>query len=102
MSVCHCLQVTPIFHCSDVAPDVDNVKDMSRFLSEGIVMKDFHHPNVMGLTGVCFPEEDPPIIILPYMANGDLHTFLKKRRGSVASMDKVEDHMVYMCIMYRV
>ncbi|XP_062516554.1 tyrosine-protein kinase receptor TYRO3-like isoform X2 [Corticium candelabrum] len=73
---------------------LDSVSDMSRFLSEGIVMKDFRHRNVMGLTGVCFPEEDPPIIILPFMANGDLHSFLKKRRGSASSMDTMTDNML--------
>jgi serine/threonine protein kinase len=68
--------------------------DISRFLSEGIVMKDFHHPNVMGLMGVSFPENDPPVIVLPFMANGDLHAFLKKRRGSVSAMDALDDAMI--------
>ena len=61
-------------------------------------MKDFRHRNVMGLTGVCFPEEDPPIIILPFMANGDLHSFLKKRRGSASSMDTMTDNMVLLSL----
>eukprot|EP00118_Oscarella_pearsei_P010492 m.64686 g.64686 ORF g.64686 m.64686 type:complete len:723 (+) comp35271_c0_seq1:132-2300(+) len=66
---------------------VSSVDEMSRFLAEGIVMKDFKHQHVMGLIGVCFPEEDPPVIILPFMANGDLHGYLKKTRGSVACID---------------
>ena len=89
------LMICPILYNSSVNPGFDNVDDMSRFLSEGIVMKDFHHRNVMGLTGVCFPEEDPPIIVLPFMPNGDLHAFLKKRRGSVSSMDALSDVMVH-------
>ena len=45
-------------------------------------MLGFDHPNVMNLLGVCFDIEDElPVIILPYMANGDLKSFLisKKR-----------------------
>ena len=47
-------------------------------------MLDFNHPNVLNLLGVCFDtEQDLPLIILPYMANGDLKSFLQaKRRGT--------------------
>ena len=45
-------------------------------------MLDFDHPNVLRLLGVCFDTEDQlPVIILPYMANGDLKSFLISKRG---------------------
>ena len=66
------------------------IDEMSRFLAEGIVMKDFKHSHVMGLIGVCFPEEEPPFIVLPFMANGDLHSYLKKTGASVSSLDDVD------------
>ena len=45
-------------------------------------MLGFDHPNVLSLLGVCFDtEQNLPLIILPYMANGDLKTFLLKCRG---------------------
>ena len=45
-------------------------------------MLDFDHPNVLRLLGVCFDTEDQlPVIILPYMANGDLKSFLVSERG---------------------
>ena len=44
-------------------------------------MLDFDHPNVLRLLGVCFDTEDQlPTIILPYMANGDLKSFLQSKR----------------------
>ena len=44
-------------------------------------MLDFDHPNVLQLLGVCFDTPDHlPLIVLPYMANGDLRSFLKNKR----------------------
>ncbi len=40
-------------------------------------MKDFNHPNVLRLRGICFGEHDLPIIILPYMAKGDLLSYIR-------------------------
>ena len=40
------------------------------------------HPNVLKLLGVCFDTEDQlPVIVLPFMANGDLKSFLVEKRG---------------------
>ena len=45
-------------------------------------MLDFDHPNVLKLLGVCFDTEDHlPLIVLPFMANGDLKSFLIRKRG---------------------
>ena len=44
-------------------------------------MLDFAHPNVMRLVGVCFDTDSAiPLIVLPYMANGDLRSFLQSKR----------------------
>lgn len=49
-------------------------------------MLDFNHPNVMRLVGVCFDTEDMlPLIVLPFMANGDLKSFLTSKRTSTTS-----------------
>lgn len=49
-------------------------------------MLDFDHPNILHLVGVCFNTEDNlPAIVLPYMANGDLRTFLKGKREEMAT-----------------
>ncbi len=40
-------------------------------------MKEFDHSNVLKLRGICFGEDDLPMILLPYMANGDLLSYLR-------------------------
>lgn len=52
-------------------------------------MKDFHHPNVLQILGISLETEDGlPYIVLPYMANGDLKTFLKNKRPEALVVDQ--------------
>ena len=51
-------------------------------MSESEMMLFLDHPNVLKLLGVCFDTENQlPAIILPFMANGDLKSFLIEKRG---------------------
>ncbi|XP_047458990.1 tyrosine-protein kinase Mer [Mugil cephalus] len=59
-------------------------REIEEFLNEAACMKDFNHPNVIKLLGVClevssahFPK---PMVILPFMEHGDLHSFLLRSR----------------------
>ncbi len=55
-------------------------------------MKDFRHPNILELAGVCFDTPDGvPFIILPFMANGSLKDFLKKKRTHVINVDTLPE-----------
>ena len=40
-------------------------------------MKEFQHENVLTLIGVCFDNEGLPIVILPFMSNGDVLSYLR-------------------------
>lgn len=52
-------------------------------------MKKIEHPNVLGLLGVCLNTEDgSPYIVLPFMENGDLKTFLYSKRTTSGSVLK--------------
>ncbi|XP_029392687.1 tyrosine-protein kinase Mer isoform X1 [Mus pahari] len=55
-------------------------REIEEFLSEAACMKDFNHPNVIRLLGVCIELSSQgipkPMVILPFMKYGDLHTFL--------------------------
>lgn len=53
-------------------------EDMENFLTEGVMMVDFKHKNVLSLIGVVYEEGDRPLVVLPYMENGDLCTFIKR------------------------
>ena len=49
-------------------------------------MKDFHHPNVLGLLGVVFDTPNGiPYLILPFMKNGCLKDYLKSIRVTAPS-----------------
>ena len=53
-------------------------------------MKDFDYLHVMTLKGVCLDGGPVPFIILPYMANGDLLSYLKKERHNLVVKDAVD------------
>ncbi len=62
--------------------------ELKSFFAESLLMKDFSHPNILGLAGVCFDTPDGvPYILLPFMANGSLKDFLKKKRTHVINVD---------------
>ncbi|KAG5857172.1 hypothetical protein ANANG_G00016290 [Anguilla anguilla] len=65
--------------------DVNTSGDIEQCLKEAAYMKDFHHPNVIQLIGVSLhrrPQQRLPVpmVILPFMKHGDLHTFLLMSR----------------------
>ena len=43
-------------------------------------MRDFNNPHIMSLKGVCLDGGPVPYIVLPYMANGSLLSYLRKER----------------------
>lgn len=62
-------------------------KMVENFVQEGIIMKNFNHPHVLSLLGLCLGFRKEPMVILPFMANGDLRTFVKdKSRVSFISL----------------
>uniref|UniRef100_A0A6Q2Z2Y9 Tyrosine-protein kinase receptor TYRO3 n=1 Tax=Esox lucius TaxID=8010 RepID=A0A6Q2Z2Y9_ESOLU len=65
--------------------DINSSCDIEQCLKEAAYMKDFHHPNVIPLIGVSLhrrPQQRLPIpmVVLPFMKHGDLHTFLLMSR----------------------
>ena len=66
--------------------------DLDSFLSEGVVMKDFSHLNVLGLVGVVFDTpDDTPHLVLPFMENGNLKNFLKSKREKLSKIDHLPE-----------
>ncbi|XP_037342593.2 tyrosine-protein kinase receptor TYRO3 isoform X1 [Pungitius pungitius] len=61
--------------------DITSSSDIEQCLKEAAYMKDFHHPNVIQLLGVSLQRRPGwrlpvPMVVLPFMKHGDLHTFL--------------------------
>lgn len=48
------------------------------FLKEPEVVRHFQHTNVLGVLGVTFERSGGPLIILPFMSNGDLRSYITK------------------------
>ena len=58
-----------------------SAKNIEDLIAESERMKRFNHPNVMGLIGVSIDVGERPFIVMPFMANGSLLTYLKKNRS---------------------
>ena len=60
-------------------------------------MKDFDHPNVLSVLGVGFnPDSGLPFVVLPFMINGDLKTYLKSKRQKTATVDHLPEVATYV------
>ena len=65
------------------------------FLKECNTAKRFNHPNIISLIGICmFPEEGTPLMVLPYMHNGDVKSFVKSKRGNKIEVDEFPEVIV--------
>jgi serine/threonine protein kinase len=63
-------------------------------LKECSKMSEFDHPNVLTLRGVCLDGGPAPYIIMPFMANGNLLTYLKNNRKTLVIASGSEDEEV--------
>ena len=68
--------------------------DVRSMMTEILKMKDFDHPNVMTLIGVCLDAGPGISIIMPFVANGSLHSYLNKERDNLDLNDDKEIDMV--------
>ena len=51
-------------------------KDVSDFLEEALRMRGLRHRNILTMIGLVV-RENRPYVVLPFMKNGDLRSFLK-------------------------
>ena len=61
--------------------DSFTVNDIKGLMIESEKMRWFDHVNVMKLIGVCIDVGETPYIVMPFMVNGNLLTYLKKERS---------------------
>uniref|UniRef100_A0A7E4ZY25 Protein kinase domain-containing protein n=1 Tax=Panagrellus redivivus TaxID=6233 RepID=A0A7E4ZY25_PANRE len=52
------------------------IGDIEDFLKEGAIMKHFNHPNVLRLLGICLSSDGIPWVVLPFMSQGDLRSYI--------------------------
>ena len=68
--------------------DKFSTKDITDLVEESLKMKSFDHPNVLHLIGVCIDAGAAPYLIMPYMLNGSLLSYLRKERPKLTITDK--------------
>ncbi|XP_064389993.1 uncharacterized protein LOC135337904 [Halichondria panicea] len=61
--------------------------DIQFLMSEIIKMKDFNHPHVMPLIGVCLDAGPGVSMVMPHMTNGSVLDYLKKERSGLKLTD---------------
>ena len=60
----------------------------NEFIEECKIAKRFNHPNVLSLIGVSIiPVEAIPLMIMPYMYQGDVRSFLRSKRGNTITIE---------------
>lgn len=86
--------------------------EVEDILEEGNVMKQFDHPNILKLIGVCTADTTgsgqgrTPLIITPFMPNGCLLDHLRKNQGeyllskgtNLAVVSDIRKHLLGMCL----
>ena len=80
-----------IFECCIIqvlfSAPTSTLQDVESFLEECCKMRHFNHPNVLSLIGVSFDKENNPVMVLPFMTNGDVKGYLKSQRVSDTDVD---------------
>ena len=69
----------------------DDTEDLIR---ESVLMYKFDHPNVISLIGLCLDAAPSPYIILPFMENGSLLSYIKNSRATLYTNSDTEDEIV--------
>ena len=64
-------------------------------------MQKFDHPNVLQLIGVCLDGGPAPYIIMPFMTNGSLLSYLKKERDQLVITDSRIDEDTVCIQVYK-
>ena len=69
-------------------------KHVDEMLKESKTMCNLDHPNVQTLIGVCIDGGPTPYIVMPFMENGSLLSFLRKNKDTLL-LKQGEEHEVW-------
>ena len=80
--------------CFDMIVGSFDESDTKELIQESIRMYEFDHPNVLSMLGICLDAGPAPYIIMPYMANGSLLSYVKKDRKNLLVDSEEDDESV--------
>ena len=72
----------------------NSLEGLKSILNESVLMKKFDHPNVLTIYGICLESEHDsglPCIVLPFMVNGDLKSYLKNNRAKAEVVNQLPE-----------
>ncbi len=75
-------------------PGFYDQSQIDELMRESVKMRDFNHPNVLSLIGVCIDGGPTPYIVTPFMANGSLQSYLKKNRTELVLGEEADEEEV--------
>ena len=101
LSVCQMWNTMSTSSIIIVHPGLYDQTSVDKLLQECVKMHGLDHPNVLTLKGVCLDGGTVPFIILPFMKNGSLLSFLQREKNKLllTSSEKCEDEVNY-CHMH--
>ena len=71
-----------------------NDDDTKNMIRECVLIHNFDHPNVISLIGLCLDAGPSPYIILPFMENGSLLSYVKNNRAILLTNTDTDEEMV--------
>ena len=57
-------------------------------------MHKFDHPNVLSMIGLCLDAGPSPYIVLPFMENGSLLSYVKKNKSDLCTSNDAQEEQV--------
>ena len=70
-------------------------QEIDAMLEEALKMKDFQHQNVLNLIGVCVEADPAPYIVIPFMSNGSLLSYLRQEKLTLVLSDQEDEETVH-------
>ena len=75
-------------------------EEVNAILEEGLKLKHFQHANVLNLVGVCVETGQAPYIIMPFMSNGSLLSYLRREKLKLVLSEDADEEQVSIIFYY--
>ena len=69
-------------------------KERNQLLRESDIMLKFDHPHVINLIGICLDAGPSPYLVLPFMENGSLLSYIRKNRRNLLVTKETDENKV--------